>query len=208
MMLEIFPMLMYTISLTIHKTMAMTVHNQYLDIEPASPVCFCNRGKSHECLVERMNTDTVMKINFRVDPDQDEPKGILTYKVQRKRNASPDHQSNIDVTCTNSIEGALKMMQLLVIWKIERFWKPKARIMLIEYGNELVLNQDQLVQLCDKIDVIPTSYSSSRWLMCDNTVLTTKYEVVDEKDLELKVAISEEVENEYIVKPMWIDSTR
>jgi hypothetical protein len=195
MILTIFPMLMCTVSLTIHKTMAMTVHNQHPDVELISPVYFCNRENRYEYHVEKENDGAVLKIDLGFDLY--EPGGIL---MQVQRNAMSNHQYG------KVIEEALKIMQLLVTWKAERFGEPKANIMLIEYDDRLAQHEDRLVQLCNKD--IPFSHSSSKWLMCDNTVLKVAYEASQKEGLELKIDISQEDEDEYIIRSMWIDSTR
>jgi hypothetical protein len=84
-MLMIFPMLMCAVSLTLYKTMVMTVHNQYSDIELASPVYFCNRGTCYEYHVERTDNSAMIKLDLKFDLDQDELEGILIYEVRKKR---------------------------------------------------------------------------------------------------------------------------
>jgi hypothetical protein len=206
MMLMIFPMLMYVFSLTFRGAMNMTVHNLCPDIELASPVYFCNLVKYYEYPVKRTNTGTMMTIDFRFNPDQDESGGILMYEIQRKNNVKSDHQANIDTISAKVIEVASKMMRLLVTWKIKRSGKPKVNIMLVEYDDELVLNEDKLAQLYGKINDISSGNSSFGWLMYDNTVLVAKYEVAEEKDLELKITISKGAK--YTMNSMWINSER
>jgi hypothetical protein len=198
MILAILPMLMCTISLTIHKTMTMTVHNQHPDIELMSPVLFCNRENRYEYHVERDDDGAVIEIDLELDLD--EPEGILMHKVQR--NAGPNHRS------IKVIEEALKMMQLLVTWKIEHSGEPKANIMLVEYDDKPVLNEDELAQLHDKVKDIPLSHNPSRLLMCDNTVLEVAYEAAQKEGLKLKIDIPQEYEGKDTIKLMWINSTR
>jgi hypothetical protein len=207
-MLVIFPMLMCVISLTLHKMMIMTVYNLHSGIKLASPVYSCNCRPYYGYPIERTYTDAVMKFSFRFDPYQDESGGILVYEVQRKAMRS-DHRPNIDTIYAKVIEEASKMMRLLITWKIKRFEKPKVNSTLVEYGNELVLNEDKLAQLYGKVNGISSDYSSSRWLMYDDTVLEVKHEVVDGKDLELKITtISKRSRIWNPMRPMWIDSER
>jgi hypothetical protein len=211
-MLTIFLMLMRTISLTLYKTMIMTIHNQYPDIKLASQAYFCSRAKRYEYLVNRTDTGTIMKIGFRFELDQDEFGGILMYKMQRKGNTKSGHQSSTDIKV---IEEALKMMQLLVTWKVKHLEEPKVNIVLAKHDSDLVLNEDKLAQLYDKINDMPSKEYSwfleyddifeSTWLVCDNTVMETRYGVNYEEGLELKINISEGVRNLNIIKPMWID---
>jgi hypothetical protein len=190
------------VSLALHKTMVMTVYNQYPGIELVSPIYFCNRGTCYEYPVKRTGTDAMMKIDFRFDPTQDEPGGILIYEMQRKGNARSDHQSS------QVIENALKMIRLLIIWKMKRSGRPKVNTILVEYDNEFVLNEDKLVQLYNKMDIISSNYYKSTWFICDHVVLGAKYEVVRKEGLELNITISQGIENQNIIKPMWIDSKR
>jgi hypothetical protein len=150
----------------------------------------------------------MMRISFGFDLYQDEFGGIMMYEVKRKRNTISDHQSSIDTISTKVIEEALKMIRLLITWKIDCSGKPRVNMVLVEYNNELVLNEDKLAQLYDKINCKLCPYYGSIWLMCDNTTLKAEYEVVNEESFELKIIISKGFRCEYIMKPTWIDSTR
>jgi hypothetical protein len=192
-MLAIFPILMYTVSLTIYKTMVMTVHNQYPDIELVSPIYFCNHGAYYEYPVERTNTDTMMKIDFKFDHDQDALKGISMYEI--RRNTRSGHQSNIDTISAEATEDTLKIMRLLVTWKIGRSEKPKVNVVLVECSNDLLLSEDKLVQFYDRVNDIPSCHSASgcTWLMCGDTALAVRREVIRKTGLELKITISQGV---------------
>jgi hypothetical protein len=210
MMLAIFPTLTCTVSLTLQKTMIMTVYNLYSDIELVSPMYFYNCETYYE-YPEIMYIGTMMKIDFRFDSDQDEPGGILMYKVQRKETTRSDHQFSIDAISAKVIEEVTKRIRLLVAWKIERSGKPKVNIILVECDNETVLDKDKLAQLYDKIDNQPSrhyEFSERTWLMYPNTVLETAYWVVHEEGLGLNIIISDGIEDEDVMRPMWIDSTR
>jgi hypothetical protein len=153
-----------------------------------------------------MDVGTVMKIGFMYDINQDEPGGILMYELQRKRNTKTDYQPN--TTSTGSAEDTYKIMRLLVVWKRDRSRNISACILLVEHDNELVLNEDKLAQLYDKIYDIPSTYFSCTLLICRDTVLETIGKIIFEKGLELKINISEGAKNKYTMKPMWIDSER
>jgi hypothetical protein len=197
-------MLMYTISFALHETMTMTILNRYLDIELTSSVYFCNFGTYYEYPLERMDSGTMTKIEFRFDPDQDKFEGISIYKVQRKGNTRFSHQYSVD----KAIEEALKRMRLLITWKIEHSRLHKVKAMLIECDNELVLSEDKLTQLYEKINRMPPKYYESTWLMCDNTALEIEYEVVKKEGLELKITISGGVESRHAKSALRIDLER
>jgi hypothetical protein len=203
--------LVYVVSLTLHKTIVMTIHNQYPDIKLMPPVYSSNLGTCNEYSVKRADADVMMKIDIKFDFDQDEPGGILIYEVQRKRNETFDHQSSAGTISADANEDALKVMQLLVTWRIERFGEPKVNIMLTEYNNVHVLNEDKLVQLYEKINGQFSryhNYSRCAWLVYDDRVLKATYETVQKVEPEVKITISEGVKDNYIMKPMCIDLTR
>jgi hypothetical protein len=183
------------------------IRNQHPDIELTSPVYFCKCGKYYKYPIERTDDGTVMKIDFRPDFDQDTPGGILIYKVQRKRNAGSNHQSNIDNIYDRVIEETSERIRLLIAWKIKRSEKPKVKIVLVEYDNHFVLNESKLAQLYDKFDIIPSSYYENTWSMYDNTVLKTTYGVIHE-DLELKITISEGIKDWCTMPALWINLER
>jgi hypothetical protein len=220
MMLVIFFILTRTVSLTLHTTMDVTVHNRYPDIELVSPICFYNHEKRYECLIEKTGVGTMMKTSFRIEMNELSG-GILAYKVQRKGNTKSDCQPNTDTTSTEAIEDASKIMRLLVTWKENDSRDLIIRMLLVEHDNELVLNEDKLEQLYNKVNDIPSELYNwilkyddddgiykSTWLMCDNTVLKAACELIYEKGRELKVIISEGVRNLDDMKPLWVDSTR
>jgi hypothetical protein len=218
-MLDIFLMLTCTVSLILHGAIDVTVHNQYSDIKLVSPVYFCNRGIYNEYPVERTDIGAIMKAGFRFDVDQDKSGGALMYEMQRKGNTKSDHQPRTDATSTKAVEDTQKMMKLLVTWKItySEGLSLRVRMMLVEHDNELVLNEDELAQLYDKVNSIPTGVYTffiydgifkSTWLACDNTVLETTYRVSHENGFELKTSVSEGVKDKDTKSTLWIDSER
>jgi hypothetical protein len=146
------------------------------------------------------------------------------YKVQRKVNTRSDHQSSIDVIYTNVIEETLKMIRLLVIWKVEYLKKPEVKAMLVEYDNKLVLNEDELVQLYNNAVNMSFNYDTSYYLgrenhilnkytalVCDHAALKVVYDEEWKDGLELKINISGVEYNArdiHIIKLMWIDPKR
>jgi hypothetical protein len=200
-------MLMYTVSFTLHETMAVTVHNRHPNIEVVSQVYFCNDGGHYDQSIERTNTSTIMKIGFRFGLDR-LPDGILMYELQRRGNSESDHQPNTDTISAEVVKNASEVMHLSVIWKMNCSGKLKVRMTLVEHDNKLVLNKDKLAQLYNKVHDIPFEYDYFGWLMCDNIELAAKYMVMYEEGLGLKIIISKGVRTNCAMKPIWIDSTR
>jgi hypothetical protein len=207
-MLMIFLVLTDTVSLTLHKVMAMTVHNEDPDIELVSPVYFCTGGTYYEYPVERSDVGVMIKLDFRFDPDQDESGGALMYEMRRKGSIESDRQASIEPIYAKVIEDASKMMRLLVIWKIKYNEEPKSSVILVKYGNEFVLNEDKLAQLYNKVNVIPINCYESTWLIRDDTVPEVMRKVVWRRNHELEIIVSKGFRDSDTIRPMWIDSER
>jgi hypothetical protein len=188
----------------------MTVHDQHPDIELASPVYFCNCGTYYEYPVKRTNADTIMEIDFRFDLAQDESSGILVYEVRRKSDIRSDHQSSIDTLYAKVTEEALKMIRLLVTWKVKHSWEPKVKIMLVECDDKLVLNEDKLAQLCNRVnDIYSVCHPcESTWLICDNTTLRATHKIVRKQGFESKISIFKGFKGLNNIRSRWIDSER
>jgi hypothetical protein len=174
--------------------MDVTVRDRHPDIELVSPVYFCNHKIYSEHFVERTDTSIMMKTVFRFDPSQDESGGILTYKVQRKSGARSNYPM-INTTHAR-VENAIKIMRLLITWRIKHLGRPKVNVVLVEYDHEIVLNKDKLVQLY-KVNDILSGHDLSRWLMYDTTALKTEHEVVRNEGPKLKIIISRKVEDKH-----------
>jgi hypothetical protein len=208
MILAIFLMLMCTASLTLNEKLNVTIYNRHPDIELTSPVYFCDDWTYNEYPIERTVASAVMKISFRLDFNK--PGGILMYEVQRMENAKSDYQSSTDATSAEADEDASKVMRLLVAWRIEIFGESRVHVILVEHNNELVLNEDKLEQLYDKVNEQFSglyNLSKSTWLVGVNIILEATYEVV-RKDLELKIAISKGVKDWNTGPALWIDPER
>jgi hypothetical protein len=117
-----------------------------------------------------------------------------------------------------TVEDTSRMMRLLVTWKTKYPEQPKVNVMLVEHDNELVLDEDKLVKLYDKVNDMPSEMYNrtfkydgiyrSTWLMCNNIVLDVAHEITCEKGCGLKVTISEGVKGEDARSALWIDSER
>jgi hypothetical protein len=201
-----FPMLICAISLFLHKTMTMAIHNQYPDIKLVSPVYFHNLRAYYEYPVERTNTGTVVKMDLRLNLDK-LPGGILMYEVQRKENTGFNYQSGIDTMHAKVIENTSKVMRLLVTWKTKRYGGPKVNIILVEYDDEPVLNEDKLMQLYDKANILPSGheFSECTWLMCNDAVLPAIRIGVWRGGPELNINISKGFKDRDVIRPTWID---
>jgi hypothetical protein len=102
-------------------------------------------------------------------------------------------------------------MRLLVTWRVKHPGKPKVNVMLVEYDNGLVLNEDKLAQLYDKANnIILYGHNSFGyiWLMYDNTMLKVTRKLMRKTGLELKITISTVSRNLDTMRLMWIEPER
>lgn len=155
-----------------------------------------------------VTTGVVTKLDFRFDTVQDEFSGILMYEIRKKGNIRFNHQSGTDSISTKVIEKTLKMMRLLVTWKIKYSGQPKVNIMLVDYDNKLILDEDKLVKLYNKVNGIPADHNSSGCvrLLCDDIMLEVTPKVVWESGLKLDITASTILRDPDIIKPMRIES--
>jgi hypothetical protein len=167
-------------------------------MELVSPVLYCHHQCHYEYHVKKIDGATI-KIDFKLDFDQDEPGGILIHKIQS--NTRSNHQSINEETS--------RMMLFLVNWKMNCLWWPEAKIILVEYDDQLDLNEDRLAQFYDNIKDMLTGYYVNTRFVCDNAVMNVECDLIPGKGSELKINISEGVESEYTIRPnLWIDSKR
>jgi hypothetical protein len=218
MMLVIFLILTFATSLTLRMPVNVIVHSHYPGIELASLACFCDGRTYDEYSVERDDDCAATKIGFRFNLNQDKCEGALMYEVQRNENTKSDYQPNTDTISTETVEDTSKIMRLLVTWKIMNTWKCSVYVVLVEHDNELILDEDKLTRLYNKINDIPSEiYTSflkydgitkSTWLIYDNAVLDAEYRAVLGKGIELEVLISKGVKDKDVEPALWVDSKR
>jgi hypothetical protein len=207
-MLAMFLMLTCAVSLTLHEVIPVTIYKRHPDIELVSPIYFCAGGAYYEYRVERVDKGVVMKFDFRFDLDRDEPGSILMYEIRKKGHAISDHQSGTDTIYTKAIENASKMTQLLVFWKIKQHEDSESSVILVEYDNELFLNEDKLAQLYENVNDMPYDCYKCTWSMCNNTTLDAKPWTIRRTDPRLMIEISIGFNEHDNIRPTWIDPER
>jgi hypothetical protein len=218
MTLMIFLMLTCTFSLTLYMPMNVTIHNQHSGIELASPVCFYDGRIYNEYSVERVDDGEMMKIGIRFGLLDELSDGILMCEVKKKGNIESGHQSSTDIAFTEAVEDTSKITRLLVTWKIKNSGTYRARIILTEHDNKLVLNEVKPAQLYNNVNDIHTKIYNWiikydgiykwTWLMRDNTVLEATDVMIFEKGIELKITVTEGAKDEDAESAFWIDSIR
>jgi hypothetical protein len=180
----------------------VTIDSQCYNIELTSPVYFIKDATCHIQFPQRVNSESIMKFNFKTSIDRETFGGVLVYHLQRKKNDKFKGRSNTDKNTSTSI-------QLLVIWGYKSH-KPYSHAWLIEHERTLVWSKDKLKRLWhvyhsqDSMELVS---NRKKWLLNDNMRLKTEYET-SYGGFEMKIIISEERHRLYPIKPLWIDPNR
>jgi hypothetical protein len=185
----------------------MTIHNHYPDLELISPV-YCS--KNAICRVspnQQIVTDDIVGASFEIVPKQKDVKGVLLYKIQRKyvTRAGNYHNSN-----AASINYATASIYLLVVWDIENGWDD-FRVCLIECTDDFTWDEDKLWSLRHQyIDQFLKNYNYRTiiWLMSDNSVIKTRYDITYGSDYKLDIVLSEGTGQYAMKEPIKTDPKR
>jgi hypothetical protein len=178
-------MLIYTVSLKLQSPVDMTINNQHTNIKLASPIYFTKDTTCHIQFPQQVDSNSMVKVKFRTDMDQDTFGGVLLYHLQRKENINA---------------------QLFVVWG-HKYNKIYSYAWLIEHESALAWNEDRLKRLYDVYDdqLNREIFIMKEWLLDDNTKLKTKCEL---SSIGLEIIISEEKNLLSPTKPLWIDPNR
>jgi hypothetical protein len=168
----------------------MTIDNQCINMELASPVYFVKDETCHIQFPRKVNPNSKIKVNFITDIDQEAFGGALLYHLQQK-------------------EGASIGVQLLVIWGYEDSMI-YSHTWLIEHESTLVWDEDKLEKLYHIYDSQHKAYSNLCWRVWSldhNGRLDTKCRSSN-GGFEIEVIIS--VSNYILpsIRPLWVDSNR
>jgi hypothetical protein len=196
---------MYTVSFA-KEALNITICNQYPGLELKSPI-YCSNGTV--CYVspsQQTDISATMEARFGIDSEQDNIKGALLYKLQRKHVDGTDNQSN---NSTASIENTTNM-HFLVLWNVEDYFHA-FRVCLIECAADFTWDEDKLWALHDEYHLqLYADYKSGiiAWLMHEGSVMKTKLDVIYESDYELNIIISEGTEKCNMEEPVKIEPER
>jgi hypothetical protein len=191
-------MLTYTISLNLQLPALVTIHNQCSNIELVSPVYFGNGAVCPKLFDQQIAIDTEIRTSFEIYATQDGFEGALLYKLQK--HVVSDDQRNMDTLTTKTNENEAKCVQLLVAWKVKDS-KSFVYETLVEHVKEFTWDENELRKLYNKNHSRLKEYNSimsDRWLIDNNMVLKTSFEVRGLKgNFELSISISEEERYDY-----------
>jgi hypothetical protein len=194
----IFSILICVSSLALQSLVSLNIHNQYQDIDLASPVYFTNGGRWNVAPDQEMDVNTVMRNHIEFDSRQDILEGILTYRIHR-------HHTESD----QSVQDKSKRIWLLVVWCVEYTKGLDVRALLVEHDKDLEWDEDKLRWLHQKCWhplnawINPTR---NNWLLDDGAVLETTSKVMNGGH-RWDISISEG-DNDNVMRPLWIDVER
>jgi hypothetical protein len=164
----------------------MTINNQCSNIELSSPICFTKDARCHEHFPQRVNSESIMKVNFITGVDQDTFGGASLY-----------HSTNT---------------QLLVIWGGRygefHWYALYLHACLIEHEKTLIWDKDKLKKLYDEYNIQWfASNNSGTWLLNNNTKLRTYCNSLY-ANFRMEVIISEIKNIHRPMKPLWVGPNR
>jgi hypothetical protein len=185
----------------------ITIHNLYPDLELTSPI-YCGNGAI--CYVspsQQTDTDNIMEASFGIAFKQEEFKGVLLYKLQRKHTIKTDNHLNSSIVY---IEGAATNVHLLVVWDFGHYFYDFC-VCLIEYINDFTWDEDKLWTLYrDYNNEFCVGYESKvvTWLTNNGAVIKARYDITYRSDYKLDIVLSEGTVDYKTKKPIRINPKR
>jgi hypothetical protein len=205
---------MYAVSLSINSTFKLNIHNQCSNVDLVSPTYVTDYElKCYRPPGYKVYAGDTMRSAFIVDKDYfilhkhdselgsgNESCGVLIYKLQRGK-----FHGSIE-----SSEDTSSVAHLLVIWKVSRFRKLYADVLLVEHDKRLDWNKHNLRTLYyENIDRFRSCSDSATetWLLNDSAAWMTTLEIMNEGCI-LDITISEVERDNNTMLPAHIDLMR
>jgi hypothetical protein len=184
----------------------INIHNLYPDLELTSPVYFSNDMICHTPPSQKINTGAMMGASFGTTFKQEDFKGALLYKLQRKYATRTDNQLNNYIA---SIEDKAANIYLLVVWN-SGYYCYDFRVCLIEYTNDFTWDEDKLWTLYREYSERFERQDPNiiAWLIHGDTVVKTRFNVTYGSDYKLDIVVSEGTGKYNMFKPMKINAKR
>jgi hypothetical protein len=173
----------------------------------ACPV-YCSNGTTcHVSSSQQAGIGTTIEASFGIDSQQEDFKGALLYKLQRKYVTRTDNRTDSNTTSINNTETT---MYLLVVWDVSDYQRG-FRVCIIESIDNFTWNEAALCALYRKYNpVLQMHYKSNLiiWSMHDGAMMKTRYDITYGSDYKLDIVISEGGWKHDMLKPMKIDTKR
>jgi hypothetical protein len=198
--LPIFIMLIYTVRLHIRPSFKLNIHNQCMNVDLVSPTYITGKElEFHKPPDHNVCTNNITRSAFIIKLDA-ASYGALIYRLQRKQS----HES------TETNEDILNAVCLLAAWEISGSNNLCVDIFLVEHDKVFDWEKDDLEELyrknSNRFRLYPNS-AEERWLLSDNTALTTTFDIMDE-DRTLDIIVSEVERYDGMRMPAHIDLGR
>jgi hypothetical protein len=196
---------MYIVSFD--KVLRMTIHNQYLNLELTSLVCFSDGAIYCVSLSQQTDTSDIVETSFGIDLKQRDLKCVSLYKLQRKHATKTDNQSDNSAA---SSEDTAKDMYLLVAW-VTKDYKHEFYTHLMEFTDDFTWDEDKLWVLYKEYNDqfrMDDTCSTITWLMHGNAVIKMVFDITYGSDYKLDIIMSEGNKEDDMKEPMKIDPKR
>jgi hypothetical protein len=186
----------------------MTIHNQYSGLELVSPVYCSNSTIRYVSPSQKVDTGNTIEASFGIDSREDDAKGIVLYKLQRKHTTKIDNHSSSNNT---SIEDTATNMYLLIAWNVKNCFFNSFYMYLIECANDFIWDEAKLWALHWEYNYqFVKNYRSNiiTWLMNDSEVMKMRLNITYGSNYKLDIVISEGTGKYDMKRPVQIDLER
>jgi hypothetical protein len=187
----------------------IAIHNLHPGLELTSPVYFSTGTTCYVSPSQQTDIGAAIKASFGIGFKQEEFRGALLYKLQRKYANRTNNPPN---SCTTPVKDTTTNIYLLVLWNIPDIgYHHSSCACLLECTDDLIWDEDKLWALHHQYnDQFYKNYESRiiPWLMNDGMVIKTAPDIAYGPDCKLDVVVSEGTGKYNMYKPMKIDSER
>jgi hypothetical protein len=173
-----------------------------------SPVYFSNGTTCRIFPSQQGDICTTTEASFGIDSKQEDVKGSLLYKLQRKHTTNTDNQPNSNSVST---ENTTTNIYLLVVWNAISVQHSFYTCLIECNDDNFTWDEDKLWALYREYDdQFYKDYKSNTitWSMHDGTVMKTRVSLTYGPNYKLDIDISEGTVNYEIKEPMQIDPKR
>jgi hypothetical protein len=189
------------------ETLNITIHNLHPDLELTSLVYFNIATACYVPPSQQIDSGNAMSASFGIALNQEDFKGALLYKLQRKYATRTDnHPNNNSTVC---IENPETNVYLLVVWNTEAV--ASFCTCLIECADDFTWDEDKLWALYAEYKYRFNEFCNSdtaTWSMHDGAVMKTKFDVTYGSECKLNIVISKSTGKYKMKRPKRADPKR
>jgi hypothetical protein len=187
--------------------MKLMIHNQLPGVELVSQVYYSIFATCYLPPSQCVDAGSTMQVDYNIETDQEESESMLMYKLQRKNidQSNKEDISSEEETC----------IQLFIMWRFTNSKEFHVISFLAEHDEGNVLDRDGLIKIaksCEPVDIqlgVQLGSVNETWLMHDNTVSMTSWNVAHEEECyKLEITISEASIRDNTRRPRYMDVDR